>query len=130
MAECSIVAVCVYYATGTGNTIADPEIRPPGVPLGDCERYEFICTVTSTQIGLVGVMCFFPVLYFLTFCFYLRQAFSRLQSQPYSDFKIDNLLVRLAVSISLTFDIFLQQCGHRPAAYLALIQCKASFCGI
>ena len=92
------MAVVVYYATGTGNVADQVLVRPPGVAEGDCRDYRYLCSVTNTQIGLVGLMCFFPVAYFMLFCFYLRQAFNRLRNEPYSDFKIGNLLVRLMVS--------------------------------
>ena len=96
-AECAIVAVVVYYATGAGNTTDIVLQRPPGVAEGDCRHYIYHCSVTSTQMGLIGIMIFFPVLYFVVFCVYLRQAFLRLRKEPYSDFKIGNLLVRLMV---------------------------------
>ena len=131
LAQCAIVAVVVYYATGAGNLPTAPLRRPPGVAEGDCRRYEYNCSVNHTQIGLVGVMCFFPVLYFVVFCFYLRQAFVRLKHEPYADFKIGNLLVRLKVSLSMLFAV-----GWFPyrvlrvgaqAAYLRQVGCLCAF---
>lgn len=67
------------------------------MPEGDCKAYTYNCSTNDLQLGINGLMLFFPVTYFFTFCFYLRQAFRRLEKQPYSDFKIGNLLVRLMV---------------------------------
>lgn len=97
-AECAIVAVVVYYATGAGNTTSQVLTRPAGVAEGDCKNYTYVCTVTHLQIGLIAIMVFFPILYFCVFSFYLRQAFVRLRQEPYSDFKMGNLIIRLKVS--------------------------------
>lgn len=96
-AQCSIVAVVIYYATGSGNITPNVLVRPPGVAEGDCKHYNYTCHVKHLQIGLVGIMVAFPVLYFLVFSFFLRQAFVQLRQQPYADFKIGNLVVRLKV---------------------------------
>ncbi|KAK9807450.1 hypothetical protein WJX73_008432 [Symbiochloris irregularis] len=104
--ECAIVAVVTVYATGTGNYPNSGAFRPPDVAVGDCKNYVYNCSTKPLQIGVNGIMLTFPVLFFVVFCVYLRQAFRRLKHQPYSDFKIGNLLVRLMVRVRLAVFFF------------------------
>ncbi|KAK9813862.1 hypothetical protein WJX73_002319 [Symbiochloris irregularis] len=108
LSEVAVVADCWHYASGSGNNVNSGIRRPAGVPLGDCKNYVYDCSITRLQIGLVGLMLAFPVFYFVIFCIYLRQAFVHLKDQPYSDFKIGNLIVRLMVRIRLAvFSFFI-----------------------
>ncbi|KAK9807443.1 hypothetical protein WJX73_007832 [Symbiochloris irregularis] len=100
VAECAVVANCIFYATGSGSSSIQI-YRPANVAEGDCKHYIYNCSITNVQMGLVGLMLFFPVLYFFIFCLYLRRAFAALSNEPYSDFKVGNLLIRLMVRLRL-----------------------------
>lgn len=80
-----------------GGPAGSAEIIPPGIAPWDCRRFIFNCKTNDIQTAIIGIMVFWPVVYFFLFAFYLRLAFVQLKSKPYQDFRTANLLVRLEV---------------------------------
>ena len=101
LAEFCIIATCTYYGAGLGDTAKEPLVRPPGVAVGDCKNYIYLCGDNSIQMGLVSSMVLWPVVYLALLSLLLRSAFVRLRREPYSDFKMSNLIVRLQVKHTL-----------------------------
>ena len=88
--------MCGGHVDG-GGPVGSAEVIPPGIAPTDCRSFYFNCKNSNIQTGLVGLMLFWPVLYFFLFVYYLRLAFVQLRKRPYQDFRTANLLVRMEV---------------------------------
>ena len=67
----------------------------------DCgDSIEFFCRAPNTSLGLVSIMLFFALLYFVLYCYFIARAFIQLKTRSASEFRLANLIVRLQVQLS------------------------------
>ncbi|KAK9837540.1 hypothetical protein WJX84_004530 [Apatococcus fuscideae] len=70
---------------------------------GDCTSWRFDCTVNATTQGLIALILFFGACWFALWLYLLYRSKGHLFRQPYSDFKMANLSLRIQERMDWVF---------------------------